>query len=158
MNWIESKTLCFKDNSLWAIFFFFFHGAYTHVNNLVSLPVAGLIMEKIEEDRLEELLMVSSILLSLCSAVALKFIQAIAIVESKWRDPFLDHSLVTLYRVFAASFISSVLGFFVNIAIALTVGRYHPRKKFCLTISTAASVVFIVLGYVLLILFNNERL
>ncbi|KAI3905726.1 hypothetical protein MKW92_048706 [Papaver armeniacum] len=111
-------------------------------------------MSKTKDRFLEVLLMVSSFLLSFCTAGAFYFTEALTIDGS--HDPVLKHSLAAFNRVFAASFICNFLG--VLICLILQYRReYHQYKKFILIISNTASFLFMVLGYGFVITFNIQR-
>ncbi|KAI3873188.1 hypothetical protein MKX03_034278 [Papaver bracteatum] len=103
---------------------------------------------------LEALLMVSSFLLSFGTAGAFYFTQALAVVGS--HDPVVKHSLAAFNRVFIASFLCNFLGV-LTCLILQSRREYHQYKKISLIISNAASFLFMVLGYGLVIAFNIER-
>ncbi|MCL7031594.1 hypothetical protein MKW94_013718 [Papaver nudicaule] len=111
-------------------------------------------INKSKDKFLEVLLMVCSFLLSFANAGAFYFTQALAIVGS--HNSALKHSLVALYRVFAASFFCNFLG--VSVLVILQSRREdHPYKKCTLIISNTASFLFMVLGYGFVIAFNIQR-
>ncbi|KAI3897755.1 hypothetical protein MKW92_043882 [Papaver armeniacum] len=103
---------------------------------------------------IEALLMVCSFLLSFATAGAFYFTQALAVVGS--HDPVVKHSLTAFNRVFTASFFCNFLGVLICL-ILQSRPEYHPYKKISLIISNAASFLFMVLGYGLVIAFNIQR-
>lgn len=111
-------------------------------------------MNKTKDRLIEVLLMVSSFLLSFCTAGAFYFTEALTIAGS--HGPVLKHSLAAFNRVFTASFVCNFLG--VLICLILQYRReYHRYKKFILIISNTASFLFMVLGYGFVITFNIQH-
>ncbi|KAI3954579.1 hypothetical protein MKW98_019710 [Papaver atlanticum] len=102
----------------------------------------------------ETLLMVSSFLLSFATAGAFYFTQALTVAGS--HDTVLKHSLAAFNGVFTASFFCNFMGVLVCL-ILQSRREYHQYKKISLIISNAASFLFMVLGYGLVIAFNIQR-
>ncbi|RZC55860.1 hypothetical protein C5167_014715 [Papaver somniferum] len=119
----------------------------------------GFRMKRNQDQILEMVLSVISLLLTLSAVGGFAFTQLLTTVRSHDQypnhDQFLEHSLVAFNVLFAASFFCNFLAAFVHF-ILQSRRECFPYTKFSLIISNTFSFAFLILGYGFVIAFNIQ--
>ncbi|MCL7042304.1 hypothetical protein MKW94_012204 [Papaver nudicaule] len=110
-------------------------------------------MDNARENRvLNGLFILTSGQLIFSSQVALRLLSMHA--EVGRQDPLLRYSLAVLYCVFTASLFSNLFG--ILVFVLLSPPKYLTHRNFILIISNGVSLVFMVFGFVLFIVFDVQ--